>query len=360
MQFLKKFSGEILRLVIFAAVLGTVGASGQMWKWSQTAGTNANADPHINYSEGMAPSAVNDSARAMMAELAKFRDDISGLLTTGGSSTAYTVATNQVLAATPNDGQILAITVHATNGAAATLQADGGTAYPIQSSAGVAVASGTLILGSPYSMRFSVANSAWMLRGFYASATNVPLGAMTAYTGGSSPNSNFVLAQGQCISTTTYASYWVLMGSPASGSCAGGQFRVIDMQGRVPAGVDLTGTRLTSSAAGCGTNFSTVGATCANGSESHTLTIAELAAHSHTATDSGHQHATASGTVYGGTSTGGFTTGPTTAPAGTVNLQASVSTGFASASITVANAGGGSAHAIVQPTIAVNYLLRVL
>ena len=43
MKFLKKFAGEIVRLVLFAAVLGAVGASGQVYKWSQTPGTNATA-----------------------------------------------------------------------------------------------------------------------------------------------------------------------------------------------------------------------------------------------------------------------------------------------------------------------------
>jgi len=42
----------------------------------------------------MAPSAVNDSARAEMAAVAKWRDDISGTLTTSGSSTVYSLTTN--------------------------------------------------------------------------------------------------------------------------------------------------------------------------------------------------------------------------------------------------------------------------
>ena len=65
------------------------------WKWSRTASSNATADNTINWAEGMAPSAVNDSARAMMARLAEWRDDISGTIATAGTSTAYTVASNQ-------------------------------------------------------------------------------------------------------------------------------------------------------------------------------------------------------------------------------------------------------------------------
>src|SRR3954466_15615122 len=64
------------------------------FKWSKTANNNANADGTINWAEGQAPSTVNDSARVMMAAAAKYRDDIAGV-TTGGTATAYTVASNQ-------------------------------------------------------------------------------------------------------------------------------------------------------------------------------------------------------------------------------------------------------------------------
>jgi len=39
--------------------------------WSATAATNATADSAVNWAEGQAPSSVNDSARAMMAAMAK-------------------------------------------------------------------------------------------------------------------------------------------------------------------------------------------------------------------------------------------------------------------------------------------------
>jgi len=42
----------------------------------------------------MAPSAVNDSARAEMGPFAKWRDDISGTLDDERSSTVYSLTTN--------------------------------------------------------------------------------------------------------------------------------------------------------------------------------------------------------------------------------------------------------------------------
>src|SRR3954471_24088740 len=96
-----------------------------LYKWSQTAANNATADTSINWQEGQAPSSVNDSARAMMAVTAKYRDDPPGNLLTAGTSTAYTLTTNQVFdTAAHMDGQEISFRVHATNGASPTLNPD--------------------------------------------------------------------------------------------------------------------------------------------------------------------------------------------------------------------------------------------
>ena len=65
-----------------------------LYKWSQTASADATADSTINWAEGQSPSSVNDSARGMMAAVSKYRDDTSGALITGGTSTAYTLISN--------------------------------------------------------------------------------------------------------------------------------------------------------------------------------------------------------------------------------------------------------------------------
>ena len=96
------------------------------WSWSRTAANNANADNTINWAEGQSPSSVNDSARAMMAALAAFRDDAAGAIATGGTSTAYTVTsyeTFDTLAHMAN--QVVAFVPHATNGGTTTLNVDG-------------------------------------------------------------------------------------------------------------------------------------------------------------------------------------------------------------------------------------------
>lgn len=366
---------SILALILLAWAPWLVPAAySAVWQWSETASSNASADPAINWREGQPPSSVNDSARAMMAALAAYRDDISGLLTTGGTATAYTVATNQGLCAAPStvpqDGQQLSITMSATNGVSPTLTADSCNAYPIQSSAGVAVGAASLIQGSPYTMRFSVSNSAWMLRNFYGTALIVPLGGMIPYTGTTVPNSNFVFPAGQCLSTTTYASYWTFLGSPASGSCAGGQFAIVDLRGRVPAMLDglaaqfSAANRLTSAGTGCGTVMQSVGAVCANGVEGFALTLAQLPTG---ITSSGSNSVTVTSNLnLAGTSgnvsvSGGATGVAAESPASSNNTWTNVNSMSGSVSISsTSNNTSGAAHPNVPPTIGVTYLLRVL
>jgi microcystin-dependent protein len=341
-----------------------------------TPANNGTADPTINWAIGMAPSAVDPSARSMMARTAEWRDDISGKLLTGGSGTAYTVTTNQSVSGTgangicgsgttPLDGQLLTVTAHATNGASPTFKADGCSAIAIQSQAGVAVPAGTMIAQTPYQLKYSTTNTAWMLVGFFSSSYGVPIGAMVPYTAGSTPGSNFILPAGQCISTTTYATYWALLGSPAPGGCGAGTFAVLDMRGKVPAALDnLNGSAanlLTSSATGCGTAMTSIGATCANGSQSRTLTASLIP----TITGG------ISGTAASTTSSWMQTTGIVSTTTGTAGVnfdagnpgQTSIATvnSTLSGTFTSTNTGGTTpVHSIVQPTIAVSYLLRVL
>ena len=61
----------------------------------------------------------------MMAAVAKFRDDISGAIMTGGSSTAYTVTSYQAFDTLANmTGAMIAFTPHTTSGATVTLNVD--------------------------------------------------------------------------------------------------------------------------------------------------------------------------------------------------------------------------------------------
>lgn len=136
------------------------------WKWSRTAATNATADGSINWAEGQAPSSVNDSARAVMAAAAKYRDDIAGTIATAGTSTAYTLTTYQVFDSFAHmDGAMIAFVPHATNGATVTLNVDGLGTKPLRPFPSVEFPAKCLVLGTPYVATYSNANSEWVVQG---------------------------------------------------------------------------------------------------------------------------------------------------------------------------------------------------
>lgn len=91
-------------------------------EFSTTAASNNSASPN-GFPESMAPSGVNDSARELMASLAKWYKDTQGTITTGGTTTAYTLTTNNAHAAL-NDIPLFAMQINAANTGSATLNVD--------------------------------------------------------------------------------------------------------------------------------------------------------------------------------------------------------------------------------------------
>ena len=141
-----------------------------MQVWSQTAATNASVNSNVNWAEGQAPSSVNDSARAAMASAAKWVSDNNGTLVTSGSTTAYTVATNQVESAL-TDGYTVSIKFHATNDTSATLAVDGLAAAPLQIRSGVNIGAAEFCVGSIHRFTFSSTAVAWLENSGIAPAT---------------------------------------------------------------------------------------------------------------------------------------------------------------------------------------------
>jgi hypothetical protein len=213
-----------------------------LYKWSMTAANNATADSSINWAEGQAPSSVNDSARAEMAAVAKFRDDISGAITTGGSATAYTVTSSQGFNSLANmSGKMIAFVPHTTSGATVTLNVDGLGAKPLRSAPSAELSAGVLVQGTPYVATYSNATQEWPLHGFYGDPYSIPLGGMLEFTGPTVPNSSFVLPFGQAISRTAYTAYFAMVGTTYGVGDGSTTFNVIDKRGRVSAGKDAWG-----------------------------------------------------------------------------------------------------------------------
>jgi microcystin-dependent protein len=325
------------------------------WGWSKTAASNANSDPTVNWAEGMAPSAVNDSARAMAARLAEWRDDISGTITTGGTSTAYTLASNQVFDTLAHmNGAMIAFVPHTTNGATVTLNVDGLGAKPVRYGPSLELQSGVLIQGTPYVATYNNSDAAFYLQNFSANPYGIPLGGLLPFIGAAAPNSAFVFPFGQAISRTTYSTLFSLIGTAFGAGDGSTTFNVIDLRGRAIFGVDNMGGSAAGRISVAGGNFDGTLRGGTGGTENYTLSATQIPAHTHTASviDPGHTHSMATTASQGGTGVSPLFNGPGIAATG------SATTGI---SVTVANnTGGGGSHPIMPPAMTLPYILRVV
>ena len=239
-----------------------------------------------------------------------------------------------------------------------TLNVDGLGAKPLRLSPGVELPAGTLIQGTPYVATYFNSAAEWILQGLAGNPYNIPLGGMLEFTGTTAPNSSFVLPYGQPISRSIYAAYFAMVGT-TYGAGDGSTFNVIDKRGRVSAGKeDMGGTsanRLTS--AHLGASATVLGA--AGGTEAVTLpqsalpnvSPAFIGTQQTVSANEGQfkRHSIVAGTadIGGGTATySPATPSVTFTPAGTIS----------SINGNVPQTAVGK----VQPTIIVNYILRVL
>lgn len=165
-----------------------------------------------------------------------------------------------------------------------------------------------------------------------ATLSSVPPGVIVPYAAATEPT-GWLLCYGQAVSRTTYAALFAVLNTDGliygvgDGSTT---FNLPDARGRVVAGQDDMGgtsaNRLTGVSGGI--NGDTLGGT--GGSETHALTIAQLAAHTHTI-----NAADASGS-------------------GTLAVRNSAANG----TMTTNSTGSGTAHNNVQPTIIFNYIIK--
>ena len=162
--------------------------------------------------------------------------------------------------------------------------------------------------------------------------STVPAGVVSPYAGTSAPT-GYLLCYGQTISRTTYATLFAAIGTTYGAGDGSTTFAIPDLRGRAVAGQDDMGgasaDRLTNQSGGV--DGDTLGAS--GGAETHTLTTAQIPAHTHTF------QSDEPGKV---------------SFAGLYEFLADNTPTNRTSSST----GGGGAHNNVQPTLILNYIIK--
>lgn len=191
-------------------------------------------------------------------------------------------------------------------------------------------------------------------------AFSMPAGMLFPYAGASAPT-GYLLCHGQAVSRTTYADLFTAIGTTYGTGDGSSTFNLPDLRGRVIAGQDDMGgssaNRLTNQTGGL--DGDTLGAT--GGSETHALTEAQLASHTHSVNSVTIK--TLNVNIAGPGSPDSFGIDPAAASvnSGSIGNSTSAQIGNQAAqshTASLANTGSGSAHNNVQPTIVLNYVIK--
>ena len=145
-------------------------------QWSKTASLNSSADVNVWVNPLMAPSATNDQFRSIMQSFSKFRDDNNGTLVSGGSTTAATLATNEVFTALKT-GLTVTFGLAGTLDTNATLNVDGLGPAHLQVSFGTNITTGQIVGGT-------IVSAAYVSSGTVGSTTPPAWVVVSAIRGG--------------------------------------------------------------------------------------------------------------------------------------------------------------------------------
>jgi microcystin-dependent protein len=213
--------------------------------WTEIDDNNSQAAPD-GAPEGMLPSGLNNTVRAMMGAIKRWFK-WSTPATTGGTSTAYTL-TYAVSPGALIDGMTHLVQFHAANGAAATLSINGLGAIPLHYHAAGAwrvAPPGLFDADEIFQVMYNSAAGAYRIMRPGAERT----GTVKAFAGATAPG-GYLLCYGQAISRTNYVGLFTICGTTYGAGDGSTTFALPDLRGRVAAGADNMGgsaaSRLTS------------------------------------------------------------------------------------------------------------------
>jgi microcystin-dependent protein len=273
----------------------------------------------------MAPSGINNLIRADRGAIKRWYNQTVPK-TTGGTSTAFTLSYSVAPTALA-DGQTHLVQFNAVNGVAPTLNVNALGALPLHYYAAGdwrVVPAG--LWGANQILRVAYNSSAGTYR---IIGREDRTGEVVPYAGATAP-AGALLCSGQSLVRTEYPGLFAALGT-AYGAADGTHFSLPDLSGRVPAGKEAVASRLT--AASAGIDGATLGA--AGGQQTVALVATNLP-----------ELLLPAGTAVPGTQSARGTFGDGTNP-GTIPI----------AGTNPANTG--IAHQNVQPTIVLNYIIRI-
>ena len=195
----------------------------------------------------------------------------------------------------------------------------------------------------------------------------MPVGSLTVWPSTGAAPSGYLLCNGIAVSRTTYAALFAVIGTTYGAGDGSTTFNLPDSRARSPIG----------SGQGSGLTNRVLAATV--GAETHSLVSGELASHSHTVTDPGHNHGAISAitagththkitgyTVGGASNANGvlgsrqsYTTAPTSSSIANPHTHTMSNTGSQFLSITSASVGSGDAHENMGPFLVTRLMIKV-
>jgi microcystin-dependent protein len=315
-----------------------IGAS----NWSETDASNNTPAPD-GAPEGMFPSGVNDTIRAMMGATKRWYDWSIPKIT-GGTSTAYTL-TYSVAPGALLDGMVLVVQFNAANGNAPTLNVNSLGAISLHYySAGAwrAVPAALFDTDTISRVAYNASVGAYRLLDVRGDTGEIkPFAGVTVPKG-------YLLCFGQAISRTAYAGLFAILGTTYGAGDGSTTFNLPDLRSVVVGGLgNMGGTErglLNSQIA------STLGAT--GGAQQESASISGSASVSVSVTVGGSLGGgiVTAGSTFGGGSFVGASFGDQVSVSGSLNGSGGGSGSISGSTATVTN---------VQPTIILNQMIRI-